>query len=56
MSSILTPKRDGRYPFVYRNAANTDVAATFRRERERLKALAEAERANVRPIGKKVAK
>ena len=55
MSAILPPKRGGRYPFQYRNAANTDLAATFRRERERLKALADAERANVRPI-KKVAK
>ena len=50
MSAILAPKRDGRYPFQYRDAAHTDVRLTWERERKRLKALAEQERANVRPI------
>ena len=37
-----TPRySDGRYPHGYRKAANTDVRATFRRIRERLKAEAE---------------
>ena len=34
------PDKSGRYPFHYRSAAQTDLAETFRRERERLEALA----------------
>lgn len=34
------PDKHGRYPFAYRSAARTDVAETFRIERERLKAEA----------------
>ncbi len=34
------PDEHGRYPFEYRSAARTDVAETFKRERERLEALA----------------
>ena len=39
---MKTPRYcDGRYTTGYRKAANTDVRATFRRIRERLKAEAE---------------
>ena len=55
MSRLIDPKdpKTGRYPFVYRNASQTDLAATFARIRREAKAKedAEAEKpANVRPI------
>lgn len=34
------PDKNGRYPFTYRNSASTNVGETFRREWERLGALA----------------
>ena len=37
MSRLLDPKRDGKYPFEYRNSASTDVRQTIEKARQRQK-------------------
>lgn len=37
MSRLLDPKKNGRYPFKYRPAARTNLAARFRLELRRLR-------------------
>ena len=41
-SRLLDRKINGKWPFAYRDSAHTSIAETFKRERERLKAEAEA--------------
>lgn len=36
MSRLLEKKKDGKYPFQYRDSASTDVAVTWQRAREQL--------------------
>lgn len=45
MSNLLDPrdKKTGKYPFVYRSAAATDISATFARIRREQREQAEAE-------------
>ena len=43
-----------KYPNGYRKAASTDVRATFRRERERLKAAAEQAAKDAEEVAAKV--
>lgn len=47
MSRLLDPKKDGKYPFEYRNSASTDVRATLEKARQRQKEEAESRLRNV---------
>lgn len=51
MAKLLDPKKNGRYPFQYRKAAETDVRKTFERaRREQQKKAEEAAAAGPRVL------
>lgn len=37
MSRLLDPKKNGAFPFVYRNSSSTDVKATIEKARQKQK-------------------
>ena len=52
MRRLLDLKKNGKFPFAYKNSAQTNVADTFRRERERMKDREQAAPRVVLPIRK----
>ena len=54
MARLLDPlnKATGKFPFEYRNSANTDVRVTWQRARDAMKQNAEEVKAKVKPMKK----
>lgn len=49
-SRLLDPKKDGAYPFKYRNSASTDIAKTWAEARARIEKEQQARAAKVSEI------